>query len=92
MLQRHNGAPTMDTTTFTTELKATGFDDIAEKHCTANFTSDPHAHAFAVRGLVTAGEFILTKEGTPASYRAGDMFEASGAEGTAYLVGRKHPQ
>jgi hypothetical protein len=91
----------MDTTTFTTELKATGFDDIAEKHCTANFTSDPHAHAFAVRGLVTAGEFILTKEGTPASYRAGDMFEmdancvhteASGAEGTAYLVGRKHPQ
>jgi quercetin dioxygenase-like cupin family protein len=90
----------MDSTAFTTELKASGFDDVAEKHCTANFTSDPHSHEFAVRGLVIAGEFILTKDGTAATYRTGDTFEmdancvhseASGAEGSVYLVGRKHP-
>jgi quercetin dioxygenase-like cupin family protein len=91
----------MDSTTFTTGLKASGYDDIAEKHGPANSTSEPHSHPFAVRGLVIAGEFILTKDDVPASYRAGDTFEmdancihreASGSEGSVYLVGRKHPQ
>lgn len=90
----------MDTTTFTADLKSSGFDEIVEKQLTANWLTKPHTHPFAVRGLVLAGEFILTKAGARASYRAGDTFEmdpecvhneASGAEGSVYLVGIKHP-
>ncbi|HRD77415.1 MAG TPA: hypothetical protein PK264_16025, partial [Hyphomicrobiaceae bacterium] len=58
-----------------------------------------HAHEFAVRGLVTAGEFIISRNGTPRSYTSGQTFEvaagemhteAVGPQGTDITTGRKY--
>ncbi len=89
----------MDIATFKQQLSESGYDDIAEKHGEAHARTSPHAHPFAVRGLVIEGEFILTQNGTAQPFLPGETFsleancehsEASGAHGSVYLVGRKH--
>jgi quercetin dioxygenase-like cupin family protein len=89
----------MDVQAFETDLKNTGYGDIVHKEGVPGSTNQPHQHDFAVRGLVVSGEFILTKEGTPTTYRSGDTFEMDancshtegfGANGSTYIIGRKH--
>ena len=89
----------MDTAAFETELKNSGYDDIVLKEGEPSTVNQPHQHDFAVRGLVTDGEFTLTKEGTPTTYLLGDTFsmepncshtEGHGPNGSKYIIGRKH--
>ena len=89
----------MDTTDFEAELKGQGFDAVERKEGAPGFATQPHAHPFDVRGLILSGEFILTTDGTPRTYRAGETFaldagcmhtERFGPEGSTYMVGRKH--
>ncbi|MGH8620117.1 MAG: cupin domain-containing protein [Burkholderiales bacterium] len=89
----------MDTLAFEAALKGDGYNDIARRDGAPNAKAEPHTHPFAVRGLVLAGEFILTREGKPERYRAGDTFamepgcvhfESFGPEGSHYILGRKH--
>jgi hypothetical protein len=95
----HNLETAMDIATFETELKTLGYDDIVVKQGEASTVNQPHQHEFAVRGMVTAGEFTLTKEGTPTTYRLGEIFsmepncshtEGHGPAGSKYILGRKH--
>lgn len=90
----------MDTQTFEAALKRDGYHDIAHRDGAPSATAEPHTHPFAVRGLVLAGTFILTREGQPETYKAGDTFamepgcvhfESFGPEGSRYILGRKHP-
>ena len=87
----------MDATAFEAKLKQDGYREIATRsreHCPANAE---HAHEFSVRGLVTAGEFIIGRSGVARSYKAGDVFEvaagqlhseAVGPEGARITTGR----
>lgn len=90
----------MDATAFDAALRQDGYNDIAHRDGSPNATAEPHTHPFAVRGLVLAGTFILTREGKPETYKAGDTFsmepgcvhfESFGPEGSHYILGRKHP-
>lgn len=90
----------MDTQAFEAALKSDGYNDIARRDGAPNGKAEPHTHPFAVRGLVLAGTFILTRNGAPETYRAGDTFamepgcvhfESFGPEGSQYILGRKHP-
>ncbi len=89
----------MDISAFEKELKNTGYGDIVMKEGEPSTVNTPHQHEFAVRGLVIAGEFTLTKDGKPTTYVAGDTFfmdpncshtEGHGPAGSKYLIGRKH--
>jgi len=90
----------MNTEAFEAALKSDGYDDIARREGMPNATAEPHTHPFAVRGLILAGEFILTREGRPEFHRTGDTFamepeclhfESFGPAGSQYILGRKHP-
>lgn len=82
---------------FEATLSEAGYREIATRTlgpCPAN---GDHAHEFSVRGLVTAGEFIIACDGKPRGYKAGEIFEvaagqmhteAVGPEGTCITTGR----
>ena len=87
----------MDTAAFEASLKSTGY-EIATSKGTANKVTQPHAHDYDVRALVLAGELTVTTDGTPRTYRAGDVFEMAagcvhseqyGPDGSESLVGRR---
>jgi quercetin dioxygenase-like cupin family protein len=89
----------MDTSAFEAALKADGFGDIEKKTVAPDVVNPVHTHPFAVRILVLCGEMTVTANGSAHTCRAGDTFamepgcehfEQYGAEGTVYLVGRKH--
>ncbi len=89
----------MDTTAFTHELAAQGFDAPLRLEREANGAMGWHTHPFEARALVLAGEIrILTEQGPERTYRAGDVFhlrqaephaEWYGPQGVTYLSGRK---
>lgn len=87
----------MDATAFEADLKARGYIEIMSRSLEPRPANDEHAHDFSVRGLVTAGEFIITRDGEARSYKAGDVFEvaagvrhneAVGPTGTSLMTGR----
>ena len=89
----------MDAATFRAELEQAGYREIETKSLEARPENGDHGHHFSVRGLVLDGEFIVTKDGVPHSYRPGEMFEvvadtlhneAVGPQGARILVGRKY--
>jgi quercetin dioxygenase-like cupin family protein len=89
----------MDTSAFEAALKANGFGDCEKKTVAPNVVNPVHTHPFAVRILVLSGEMTVTANGVAHTCRTGDTFamepgcehfEQYGAEGTVYLVGRKH--
>ncbi len=89
----------MDRATFEEKLKADGYEEITARSMEHKAANSEHVHDFSVRGLVTAGEFIITCGGVPRSYKPGDVFEveagephteAVGAEGTSIVAGRKY--
>ena len=89
----------MDTREFETQLKQGGYLDVETKKAAPSFLSKPHTHEFDVRALIVEGQLTLTRDGKVDTYRAGQIFEMDagclhteqyGAEGTTYLVGRRH--
>ena len=89
----------MDVTAFQEMLEKKGYREIATRTKEPQAANAAHAHDFAVHGLVTAGEFIITCDGVTRSYKAGDEFEvaagqvhseAVGPQGTCITTGRKY--
>ncbi len=88
----------MDTGTFETELRATGYTEIETKRYEPKPANGEHAHHFDVRGLVLEGAFIVIADGKPVTYRVGDTFavangrmhcEEIGPDGARVLIGRR---
>lgn len=84
---------------FEADLLAQGFDEVIERRWDADVTLDTHAHPFALRALVVAGEMWLTVGDKTQHLRAGDTFalerdvqhaERYGGEGATYWVARRH--
>ena len=87
----------MNTANFEAKLKEDGDSEISTKTMEPRPANGEHGHEFSVRGLVTAGEFIITRNGIPRSFKAGQIFEvpagelhseAVGPEGTCITTGR----
>ena len=88
----------MNTTEFENTLREEGCTEIFARGLPAGHATTDHSHAFNVRALVTAGEITLTCGGEATVYRAGDVFvmpagqthfETVGADGVAYVVGKR---
>ena len=89
----------MNTADFEAKLKDAGYSEIATKTMDPRPANGEHGHEFSVRGLVTAGEFIITFDGVPRSFKSGEIFEvpagqlhseAVGSEGTCITTGRMY--
>lgn len=84
---------------FEAQLKDAGYSDIITRDLEPKPANNEHTHEFSVRGLVTAGEFIIGSGGVPRSYKAGEVFEvpagkmhseAVGPEGASVTTGRMY--
>lgn len=89
----------MTTEDFEAQLKQSGYREIGTKTMEPRPANGAHGHEYAVRGLVTAGEFIIACDGVPRSFKAGQIFEvaagqlhseAVGPEGTCITTGRMY--
>lgn len=89
----------MDATEFEAQLEKGGYREIATRTLEPRPANGEHGHEFSVRGLVTAGEFIITFDGVPRSFKAGDVFEvpagqlhseAVGPQGARITAGRMY--
>ena len=88
----------LDFTAFETEHRALGYDEVLERVWPPDTTLDRHTHPFAVKALVTAGEFWLSVGDDTRHLRAGDRFELEpevphaeryGSEGATFGVARR---
>jgi quercetin dioxygenase-like cupin family protein len=91
----------MNRVEFENELRAHGYQEMADRRMPANETNPEHSHEFDARLLVLEGEMTITSGGEERTYRTGDTFamtagcrhtERCGAEGVRYLAGRRYPQ
>lgn len=89
----------MNMAEFQEKLQRDGYVEIMDRSLDSRPANGDHGHEFSVRGLVVAGEFIITRDGAAKSYRAGDIFEvaadtlhneAVGREGARIVTGRKY--
>ncbi len=83
---------------FESQAFAEGFDEVLERTWPPATTLETHAHPFALRALVVAGEMWLTVGDNCRRLRRGDAFsldcnvphsERYGDEGATYWVARK---
>jgi quercetin dioxygenase-like cupin family protein len=88
----------MERNAFTRLLAEEGFAQTVLVEREADGVLDTHVHPFEAKALVLAGELVIEIDGTPRSYKAGDIFhlqshcahaETYGPQGVTYLVGRK---
>jgi hypothetical protein len=88
----------MKQTDFEAQLKADGYTEIETQSLEPRPAKGPHGHPFAIRGLVLAGNFIVTQDNQRTAYGPGEIFavadghphdESIGLEGARVLVGRK---
>ena len=89
----------MNVTEFEKMLEQAGYREITTTSKEPQPANGEHAHEFSVRGLVNSGEFIISCDGRPRRYKAGDEFEvaagqihteAVGPQGTCITAGRKY--
>ena len=89
----------MNAVDFEAGLKADGYTEIETKTYEPRPANGEHGHHFSVRGLILDGNFKITLEGMPKTFRPGDTFEVAagqlhseevGMEGTKLLVGRRY--
>ncbi len=89
----------MNAAEFEKMLEQEGYREITTRTRDPQPANAEHAHEFSVRGFVSAGEFVITCNGVPRSYKAGDEFEvaagqihteAVGPEGTCVTTGRMY--
>lgn len=87
----------IDTASFEKRATAEGY-VIVERDLGPSLTVDEHSHEFDAWGLVTAGEFHITLDGSTTVYRTGEEFkleagclhsEMTGPNGATYLAGRR---
>jgi quercetin dioxygenase-like cupin family protein len=83
---------------FEAALARDGFKEIMTRTLEPRPANEAHTHPFTARGLITAGEFVITIDGVARSYRAGETFEvaagtrhdeAVGPEGVTLTTGRR---
>lgn len=91
--------PQMTADEFEAALTKAGYREIATRTLEPCLANGDHAHEFSVRGLVTAGEFIIACDGKPRGYKVGEIFEvaagqmhteAVGPDGTKITTGRMY--
>ncbi len=84
---------------FEAAARGEGYDEVVERVWAADATVETHAHPFAVKAIVVAGEMWLAHGGTTLHLRAGDRFELArsiphaeryGAEGATLWAARRH--
>ena len=87
----------MNQDAFAASLAQEGY-EVAPSSGAADKVTQPHAHAYDVRALVTRGELTLTVDGASRTYGAGEVFampagcmhsERHGPEGSETVVGRR---
>ena len=87
----------MNSADFEAQLKEAGYREVATTTKAPQPANGEHGHEYGVRGLVTAGEFIISFDGVPRCFKAGQIFEvaagqlhseAVGPEGTCVTTGR----
>jgi len=80
------------------QLTSSGYGQIETKSLDPRPVNAEHAHEYDIRGIVTAGTFIVWQDNKPASYRPGEVFavpagtrnsEQVGPDGARVVVGRK---
>jgi quercetin dioxygenase-like cupin family protein len=90
----------MEARDFAAILRAESFAEAIPRSLAAGKGAPEHIHEFDAKVLVTAGAFILTKDGIATTHHPGDMFsvpaghrhaEQAGPDGVEYLAGRRHP-
>jgi quercetin dioxygenase-like cupin family protein len=88
----------MERTTFEAGLQRDGYLETAERTLAPGEATPEHTHPFDARLLILAGALTYGEAGASRAYRAGESFEvargtphteAAGAEGAAYLAGRR---
>jgi quercetin dioxygenase-like cupin family protein len=89
----------MQQSVFEAELQSAGYTEIESKTLDARPANDGHAHDYDIKGLVLDGVFIVSQDGNPVTYRAGEVFvvpagkshtEEIGPNGARIVVGRKY--
>jgi mannose-6-phosphate isomerase-like protein (cupin superfamily) len=84
---------------FDREMRAQGFDEIAERSWPPGTVTGEHRHPFSVKALVVAGEMWLDCPDRSLHLRAGDSFELDreqphaeryGDAGATYWAARKN--
>lgn len=84
---------------FEASTRAQGFDEVLERVWAPLTQVDSHTHPFAVKALVTRGEFWLGVGEDSRHLRPGDTFELEpgiahteryGSEGATFWVARRH--
>ena len=87
----------MNASEFEAQLKADGYTEIETQDLAPRPGKGRHRHLFAIRGLVLAGTFIVTRD-APVIFRPRQAFEVAhgelhdesiGEDGARVLVGRK---
>jgi quercetin dioxygenase-like cupin family protein len=88
-----------DEAAFEAALRADGFQEVVRRAAPPGQSLPDHDHGWDVRGLVLAGRFIVSAGDEVQDCGPGEVFtlaagrrhtEASGPEGAALLVGRRH--
>lgn len=77
----------MDPEVFASSLKQDGYREIMTRRMEPRPANSEHSHEFSVRGLVIAGEFIVTSGGIARTYKAGDVFEVAAGQPHSEAVG-----
>lgn len=89
----------MDTKQFEAQLRSEGYLDIKARTLDPAVSTSSHSHRFDTRLLVLAGEVIITCDGQPQTYRAGEVLEIArdvehsegyGSGRFAFIVGLRH--
>ena len=87
----------MDQSQFDADLRSDGF-RVVNSSLKPNQVAPNHCHDFDARVLVLGGEFTVTRDNTPVTFRTGQCFEVPagcmhaeqvGPEGVALLSGRR---
>ncbi len=96
--EEHGRSMAMNESDFEAGLKADGYTEIERQVLEPRSGKGRHRHHFAIRGLVLAETFVVTKDTAPVTFGAGEIFSVSlgelhdesiGPDGARVLVGRK---
>lgn len=91
----------MDQAAFRAALQAEGFTEVLDRRVPPAPLAHDHTHDFDVRIQVLEGEFILRSPAGTHHHGPGAIFEVPagmphaegfGANGAAYIAGRRHPR
>src|SRR5215467_9498281 len=97
MASPSKGDKAMDKAEFESQLRSDGY-RVVNSSLKPNLASGNHCHDFDARAWVLGGEITITRDNSPATYRAGQCFEVPagcmhaeqvGPEGVALLSGRR---